>query len=167
MCRMTLHNPVENASQSSGVILSRHHHHGLEMLPVAPWRKHLTFISSAVDFRDVHDIRYAERLQLAKLPRPCILVRKPSAGKLLLFSVRRLIKNRNSLRDAALHEICRFERPGGARFFINDERPSRGAQNRFANGPNSEDRKYDQRQRRNDRGPSRPPKESSSLHKLG
>jgi hypothetical protein len=180
VCRMTLHDPVENASQSSGVILSRHHHHGLEMLLIGPWRKRLTFISSSVDFGDVHDIRYAERLQLAKLPCPCILVWKPSASKLLLFSVRRLIKNRNALRDAALHEICRSERPGGARvegqdddvgrgdrFLVNDEGPACGSQDRLASRTNGDDRNCDQRQRRNYGGPSRPPKEPSSLHKLG
>src|ERR1700733_815030 len=108
---MTFHNPVEHPTRSLGVIRGGHHHHRSDMLIVAPLREHLTLISRSVDFGDVHDIRYAERRQFANLPCPSILVGKPSADELVAFSARRLIKNRDSLRDAALHEIRRFERP--------------------------------------------------------
>ena len=67
------------------------------------------------------------------------------------FSTRRIGKNRNSRRDAALHEIRRFERPraagikrydddvGGRDRFVNNERPSCGSQNRLPNGGNGND----------------------------
>ena len=79
---------------------------------VAPWRKHLglTFASS-VGSGDLHDIRHAKPSQLANLPCTRILVREPPADELVVFSTRRVGKNRNSRRDAALHEIRCFERP--------------------------------------------------------
>jgi hypothetical protein len=82
---------------------------------VAPWRKHLglTFASS-VGSGDLHDIRHAKPSQLANLPCTRILVREPPADELVVFSTRRVGKNRNSRRDAALHEIRRFERPRAA-----------------------------------------------------
>jgi hypothetical protein len=36
------------------------------------------------------------------------------ADELVVFSTRRVAKNRNARRDAALHEIRRFERPRAA-----------------------------------------------------
>src|ERR1700733_1398931 len=111
---MTFHDPVEPPTRSLGVILGSHHHHRSDMLIVAPLREHLTLISGSIDFGDVLDIRYAERRQVANLPCPSVLVGKPSADELVVFSARRIIKNRDSLRDAALHEIRRFERPRAA-----------------------------------------------------
>ena len=82
---------------------------------VAPWRKHLTFtFGSNVGSGDLHDIRHAKPPQLANLPCARILVREPPADELVVFSTRRVGKNRNSRRDAALHEVCRFERPRAA-----------------------------------------------------
>jgi hypothetical protein len=119
---------------------------------VAPWRKYLSFtFGSNVGSGDLHDIRHAKPPQLANLPCARILVREPPADELVVFSTRRVGKNRNSRRDAALHEIRRFERPraagikrddddvGGRDRFVGDERPSCGSQNRLPNGRNSND----------------------------
>ncbi len=82
---------------------------------VAPWRKHLTFsFGSNVGSRDLHDIRHAKPPQLANLPFGLILIREPPADELVVFSTRRVAKNRNSLRNAALNKVCRFERPRAA-----------------------------------------------------
>jgi hypothetical protein len=134
---MAFHHSVEHSPHSSRVILSGHHHNGSEMLLVAPLPKYLTFIFGSADSGDSHDIRHAKHRQLANLACACILIRKPSADDLMVLSTRRVIKNRNSLRDAALHKVRRFERPappestdktmmsaGGDRF-IYDQRPSR------------------------------------------
>jgi hypothetical protein len=65
------------------------------------------------------------------------------------WSTRRVHKNGNSLCNAALHEVRRFERPGaigirrydddvgGRDRFVDDERPSCGSQNRLPKGANS------------------------------
>jgi hypothetical protein len=150
------------------------------MLLVAPLRKRLTFVTRSRDLGDVHDICHAKRRQLANLPCPFILMGKPTAAELLLFSVGRLIKNRNSLRDASLHEICRFERPGGAgikgqdddigrgdRFAVNDEGPACGSQDRLPNRTNGDGRQCGQRERQTYRGPRRPAEDPPPLHKLG
>src|SRR5262249_46847701 len=47
----------------------------------------------------------------ANLPCTRIFVREPPADELVVFSTRRVGKDRNSRRDAALHEVRRFERP--------------------------------------------------------
>jgi hypothetical protein len=100
---------------------------------------------------DLHDIRHAKPPQLANLPCARILVREPSADELVVFSSRRVGKNRNARRDAVLHEVCRFERPRAAGIkrydddvagrdrFVDHERPSCGSQNRLPNGGNSND----------------------------
>jgi len=119
---------------------------------VAPWRKHLGFtFGSNVGSGDLHDIRHAKPSQLANLPCSRIFVREPPADELVVFSTRRVGKDRNSRRDAALHEIRCFERPrtagtkrydydvGGRDRFVDDERPSCGSQNRLPNGRNSND----------------------------
>jgi hypothetical protein len=120
---------------------------------VAPWRKHLTFtLRSNVGSGDLHDIRHAKRPQLANLPCAPILVREPPSAELVVFSTRRVHKNRNSLCDAALHEVRRLERPGatgirryddevgGRDRFVDDERPSCSAQNRVSKRANGNDR---------------------------
>ena len=125
---------------------------------VAPWRKHLGFtFGSNVGSGDLHDIRHAKPPQLANLPCTRILVREPPADELVVFSTRRVGKNRNSRRDAALHEIRRFKRPrtagmkrynddvGGRDRFVDDERPSCGSQNWLPNGRNSNDGSRGQR----------------------
>ena len=94
---MAFHDSIEHSPQSSRVILSGHRHDGSEMLLVAPWRKHLTFTFGSIDSGDLHDIRHAQRPQLANLPCPCILIREPPADELMVFSTRRVDKNRNSL----------------------------------------------------------------------
>jgi hypothetical protein len=81
------------------------------MLLVSPLRKHPTFTFGSIDSRDLRDVRHAEHPQLANLPGPCILIRKPSANELKVFSAWRVLKNRDSLRDAAMHKVRRFERP--------------------------------------------------------
>ena len=119
---------------------------------VAPWRKHLIFsFGSSFGYGDLHDIRDAKPPQLANLPCGPILIREPPADELVIFSTRRVGKNRYSRRDAALHEVCRFERPraagirrydddvGGHDRLVDDERPSCGSQNRLPNGGNSND----------------------------
>ena len=69
----------------------------------------------------------------------------------MVFSTRRVGKNRNSRRDAALHEIRRFERlrtaatryydddVGACDWFVDDERPSCGSQDRLLKGASSND----------------------------
>ena len=64
---------------------------------VGPLRKHLTFTFGSIDSRDLRDVRHAEHPQLANLPCACILIGKPSADELMIFSAWRILKNRNSL----------------------------------------------------------------------
>jgi len=119
---------------------------------VAPWRKRLAFtFGSNVGSGDLHDIHYAKPSQLTNLPCSRIIVREPAADELVVFSTRRVRKDRNSRRDAAPHEIRRFERPraagikrydddvGGRDWFVDDERPSCGSQKRLPNGGNNND----------------------------
>ena len=109
---------------------------------VAPRRKHLAFaFGSSFGSGDLHDIRHAKPPQLANLPCASILVREPPADELVVVSTRRVGKNRNARRDAALHEVRRFERAraagskrydddvGGRDWLVDDERPSCGSQN--------------------------------------
>jgi hypothetical protein len=96
---------------------------------VAPWRKHFTFtFGSSVCSVDLHDICHAKPTQLPNLPCACIL-----------FSTRRVGKNRNSRRDTALHEVRRVQCAcavgikrydddvGGGNRLVDDERPSCGS----------------------------------------
>jgi hypothetical protein len=119
---------------------------------VAPWRKRLAFsFSSDVGSGDLHHIRHAKPPQLTNLPCSRIFVREPPADELVVFSTRRVGKDRNSRRDAALHEIRRFECPrtagikrydddvGGRDRFVDDKRPSCCSQNRLPNGGNNND----------------------------
>ena len=94
---MAFHVSVEHSPQSSRVILSGHHYNGSEMLLVAPLRKHLTFTFGSIDFGDLRNIRHAEHPQLANLSCRFILIRNPSVDELMVFSARRVCKNRNSL----------------------------------------------------------------------
>jgi hypothetical protein len=94
---MAFHDSVEHSPQSSRVILGGHQHNGSELMLVAPSRKYLTFTFGSIDPGDLHDIRHAKRPQLANLPCPRILVREPPADELMIFSTRRVDKNRNSL----------------------------------------------------------------------
>jgi len=149
---MAFHDSIEHSPHSSRVVPSGHEHNRSELMLVAPWWKHLTFtFGSNVGSGDLHDIRHAKRPQLANLPCAPILVREPPADELVVFATRRVAKNRNSLCDAALHEVRRFERPGAAGLrrydddvggrdrFVDDERPSCGSQSRLPNGGNSND----------------------------
>src|SRR5215831_13415710 len=111
MCRMAFHDSVEHSLYSSRVIFSGHYHNGSEMLLVGPLRTYLTFIFSSINSGDLHDIRHAKRAQSENLPCPFILIGKPSADEFRGCSARRVLKNRDSLRDASLHEVRRFERP--------------------------------------------------------
>ena len=119
---------------------------------VAPWRKRLAFsFGSDVGSGDLHHIRHAKPSQLTNLPRSRIFVGESPADELVVFSARRVGKDRDSRCDAALHEIRRFERPrtagikrydddvGGRDRFVDDKRPSCGSQNRLPNGGNSND----------------------------
>jgi hypothetical protein len=116
---------------------------------VAPWWKRLAFsFGPDVSSGNLNDIRDAKRPQLTNLPRGRILVTKPPVDELTVFYARRVDKNRNSRRDATLHEVCRFERARtteirrydddvrGRERFVHDERPSCGSQRRFLNGGN-------------------------------
>ena len=120
---------------------------------VAPSRKHLGFtFGSNVGSGDLHNIRHAKLPQLANLPCTRILVRKSAADELMVFSARGVGKNRNSCRDAALHEIRRFERlrtaatryydddVGVCDWFVDDERPSCVSKDRLPSEGNSHDR---------------------------
>jgi len=78
---------------------------------VTTWWEHLTF---QLGSGDLHDIRHAKPTQLANLPCSRILVWEPPADEFLVFVTRRVLKNRNSFRDAAQNEIRRFEHPGTA-----------------------------------------------------
>ena len=74
----------------------------------------------------------------------------------MIISTRRVGKNRYSHRNAALHEVCRFERPraarikrydddvGGRERLVDDERPPCGSQNRLPNGENGKDGNHGQ-----------------------
>ncbi len=112
---MAFHDSIEHSTHSSRVVPSSHEHNGSELMLVAPWWKNLAFtFGSNVGSGDLHDIRNAKPPQLANLPCARILVREPPADELVVLSTRRVAKNRNSRRDAALHEVRRFERPRAA-----------------------------------------------------
>src|SRR5712692_5026972 len=114
-CRMALHDPIEHSPYSSRVVSRRHEYNGSELMLLAPWRKHLAFtLGSNLGSGDFHDIRHAERSQLANLPCARILIRQPAPDKFVIFSARRVGKNRNACRDAALHQVGRLQRPGAA-----------------------------------------------------
>ena len=115
MCWTASHDAVEHSPQSSRVVPRGHEHNGSELILIAPWWKHLSLtFGSSVGSGDFHNIRHTKRFQLADLPRARILIREPPADELVVFSTRRVAKNRNARRDAALHEIRRFERPRAA-----------------------------------------------------
>ncbi len=146
---MAFHGPIEYAPQSSRVVPCGHKHNRSELMLITPGRKHLAFTLGAdVGSGDFHDIRHAKPLQLANLPCARILIREPPADELMVFSTRRVGKNRNPRRDAALHEVRGFERPGTAGIgryddsirrrnrLVDHERPSGGAQNRLPKGGN-------------------------------
>ena len=151
---MALHDSIENSPQSSRVVPSGHEHNGSELMLVAPWRKCLTFSfgSNIGSGGDLHDICDTKPPQLASLRCGPILIREPPANEFVIFSTRKIGKNRYSRCDAALHEVCRFQRPraagirrydddvGGHDWFIDDEGPSCGSQDRPPNGGNSSDR---------------------------
>jgi hypothetical protein len=77
--------------------------------------------------------------------------------KLVIFSTRRVGKNRNAGRDAALHEVRRFERPraagikryddnfGGRDRLVYDERPSCRSQTQLPNKGNGKEGNHRQR----------------------
>src|SRR6516225_2843962 len=112
---MPFHDSIKHSPQASRVVPSGHEYNGSEPMLVAPWRKHLGFtFGSNVGSGDLHDIRHAKPSQLANLPCSRIFVRESPADEFVVFSTRRVGKNRNSRRDAALHEIRRFERPCAA-----------------------------------------------------
>jgi hypothetical protein len=149
---MAFHDSIEHSPQSSRVVPSGHEYNGSELMLVAPWRKHLAFtFGSSVGSGDLHNIRHAKRPQLANLPCTRILVREPPADELVVFSTRRVRKNRNTRCDVALHEIRRFEHPraagikrydndvGGRDRLVDHKCPSCGSQNRLPNGGNSND----------------------------
>jgi hypothetical protein len=127
-------------------------HNGPELILVTPWREHFTFtFGSSVGSGDLHDIRHTKPTQLANLHCSRILVWEPPADEFLAFYTRRVLKNRNSFRDAAENEIRRFEHSGTAGIrrydndigrrdrFIDDERPSCGSQNGLPKGRDSND----------------------------
>jgi hypothetical protein len=149
---MAFHNSIEYSAYSSGVVPSDHEHNGLELVLIAPSRKNLTFtFCSTFGSVDLHDVCHAKPPQLPNLPCPCVLVREPPADELEVLSTWRVAKNRNPRRDAALHEVRRFEpsRAAGLKRydndvsdpdrFVDDERPSCGSQNWLPNRGNSND----------------------------
>ncbi len=176
-CRMTFHDPIEHSPHSSRVVSSRHEHNGSELVLVAPWRKHLAFtLGSNVGSGDFHDIRHAEPYQLPNLPCARILVRQPAPDKFVIFPARRVGKNRNARRDAALHEVRHFQRPGAGGIerydddvgwrdgLIDDERPSCGSQNGLPDGRHSNDGSRGRCDHHHDRGPTRRPEAYAQVH---
>lgn len=106
---MAFHDSIEHSPHSSRVVPSGNEHNGSELMLVAPWRKNLAFtFGPNVDSGDLHDIRHAKPPQLANLSCARILVREPPADELVVYSTRRVAKNRNSRRDAAMHEVRRL-----------------------------------------------------------
>jgi hypothetical protein len=149
---MAFHDSIKHSPQSSRLLPIGHEHNGSEPMLVAPWRKRLAFsFGSDVCSGDLHHICDAKPSQLTNLPCSRIFVRESPADELVVFSTRRVGKDRNSRRDAALHEIRGFERPrtagikrydddvGGRDRFVDDKRPSCGSQNRLPNGRNNND----------------------------
>ena len=156
---------------------SRHDHDGPKLMLVAPGRKHLTFaLGSSVGPGYAHDVGHAEPLQLANLPSPCILVGESSPDEFVIFSTRGIGENRNSRRDAALHEVRCFERPGtagvsrydddigGRDGIVDDERPSCGPQDRLTKRGDSNDGSSGQRDRYQDPSISGPPETHLRIH---
>src|ERR1700730_654463 len=138
---MAFHDSIEHSPQSSRVVPSGYEHNGSEPMLVAPWRKRLAFsFGSDVGSGDLHHIRHAKPSPLTNLPCSRIFVREPPADELVVFSTRRVGKDRNSRRDAALHEIRRFTRPrtagmkrynddvGGRDRLVDRELTSRGSE---------------------------------------
>ena len=155
---MAFHGSIEYSPSSSRVVPSGHEHNGSELMLLAPWRKHLAFTSgSSVGPEDVNDVSHAKPLQLASLPCARILVRKPPPDELVVFPARWVGKNRNTRRNAALHQVCRFERPGAAGIkrydddvggrdrLVYDERPSCGSQTQLPNKGNGKECNHRQR----------------------
>ena len=168
-------NSVEHSPQSSRVILSGHHDNGLEVMLVAPSRKHPAFIFGSIDSGDLHDIRHAKRSQLANLPCTRILIGEP-----------RRMNSKSSPLGGSIKTATRVEMPlrtrsaassapappdssdktmmsAGRDRFVYDKRPSCGSQNRLPWGANCNDRKRGQREHHQDRGPPRPPEDHTPL----
>jgi hypothetical protein len=100
---MTFHGSIEHQPESSRAVPGGHEHNGLYLMLVAPWQKHLAFVLNVVSW-NLNDIRDAKRSQLMNLFCGFILVRKPPADELMVFSIMwRVCKNRNSRRNAAPH----------------------------------------------------------------
>ena len=107
---MAFHCSIKHSPQSSRVVPCSYKHYGSELMLVTPLRKYLTLtFRPRLGSGKLHDIDHAKPPQLANLPRARILVREPPADELAIFSTRRVGKNRNSLGNAASHEIRRFE----------------------------------------------------------
>src|SRR2546423_14809016 len=100
---MAFHEPIEHSPQSSRVVPSGHEHNGSEPMLVAPWWKRLAFsFGSNVGSADLHHIRHAKPSQLTNLTCSRIFIREAPADELVVFSTRRVGKDRNSRRDTAL-----------------------------------------------------------------
>jgi len=107
---------------------------------VAPGWKYFAFgLRSSFGPRNLNDLRHAKPSQLANLPCGSILVGESSAYELKVFSTRRIRKNRNAPRDAALDQVRRFQRTRalgigrysdhicGREWLVDDKRPSCGS----------------------------------------
>jgi hypothetical protein len=138
---MTSHFSIEYSTHSSGVVISGHEHNGAKLVPVAPRRENLSFtFCASFGPVDLHDIFDTKPTQLSNLPCRFILVRELSSDELEVLPSWRIAKDRDSLRDIALHEVRRLERPRAARIlrynndisvanrFVDHERPSCGSQ---------------------------------------
>jgi hypothetical protein len=98
---MAFHYSIKHSPHSSRVVPCSHEHNGSQLMLVAPSRKHPTFtFGSTFSSGDLYDIRHPKPPQLANLPCARILVREPPADELVVFSTRRVGKNRNARRDA-------------------------------------------------------------------
>jgi hypothetical protein len=76
---------------------------------IAPQWKHPAFtFRSGFGSGDLNHIRHTKPPQLADSPCTFILVREPPADKFVVFSTRRVSKNRDARRDAGLDEVRRF-----------------------------------------------------------
>ncbi len=106
---------------------------------------------------DPQDVPHAKHLKLADLTGRLIFVGEAPADELMILRPRRVGKDSDLRRDAALNKVGSFEHPGAARIkgydddvgrrdrFFSHKGPSCGPQNRFTNAGNTNDDSRDQR----------------------
>jgi hypothetical protein len=150
---MAAHDSIEDSAGSPRMIPSRHKYDRSELVLIGPRRKDVAFtFRSSFGPGNLNDIRYAKPPQLTRLPCGSILVRQPSSYEFKVLPTRRVCKDCNSRRDAALNQVRCFQRTRASgisrnnddicwrNWLIDHKRPSYGSQNGIPNGRNSYDR---------------------------